>query len=847
LETSKVIRIEQAYFGEKNGSHKLLAYSFTDANLGSSLISLTDAPRGISDGTKFAPFISGFSVGDFYVFTKTFQDISASRKGMVFTHALAILKSEVEIIEDLSVIFNVFVSDNSCKNDSVESLTISVGAREVVDFDPAAYSYIATTVNSILDGNQNPVVFIGDDSAFKTLIQAIWFGLPKKLRTFFTFQKKYAAQHEIEAGSIVLYHVDEEQKRRFANIFQVTQSSSVTPANNLAKIFLDVKTRARFNEFIQEIGIELIQFSQLTYAYKAFEIYLNLQENRANELESIQLLRIVSFLSPNPHEGTAIKSQIFNRVVIILQDVEPSQFLILRNLELNSFAEGAQKVCNMMAKRLQAEIISDDPKRIKPWISVIEAAIGDSRIQKWWIESIMAEVGNLFKNPTKTNAQTVWELIFLMPSQMHHLFNLIPTSTANESVLVSAFPKSTPIDVCKAIETQAKSKKWFQIHAKALLGHLNSVDALLIQLEVEPSTIPEANSGIGLIGEILTHSQMREITLLSASKVLLPIFGHRSKDSPEILLPALPTEPNWFQAWSASLQVTHNLQHGIIDIKEVIDRVHEQVVKGVDIPLIILSLISKSEYADIWHYKEREFMWANLPASVLTDYLQASSYSAIADALKEGDAKKIENQLLNFIKSDDFVNDFFRQNTNNLSNVLRFIQVFKLSLAQRLFVNFIRAYRGPVDEIIAVSLGRFLSSSGWKDAALEISSKAGYNPVWRHTLSECGSLFSIFEKWFNPHFVKPHVSPQQFYVLLQGLAIKLFPEGPMDFRVWQSAGGSVEKLIPGRSGEESWAHAINLLKNGGGGTNARELLKTMERIFSSNLEIKTLLDIVYKQ
>ena len=89
LENSKIIDIHQSFWGEVNHGHGLIATSLKDDTLNQELSSFSDRP-GSTYGQSIQPYFSGKKIGNYFVFTKSYPDVTSNRTGMIFTHALII-------------------------------------------------------------------------------------------------------------------------------------------------------------------------------------------------------------------------------------------------------------------------------------------------------------------------------------------------------------------------------------------------------------------------------------------------------------------------------------------------------------------------------------------------------------------------------------------------------------------------------------------------------------------------------------------------------------------------------------------------------------------------------------
>ena len=96
------MRVEQAIYGEIPGRGHGLRTSSTNAPIAAAIASKLDLPDVVPPGVQaWSPFVRGFPVDDYYLLARTFLDSSASRGGMVLTHALIVSLDDMCKVETL--------------------------------------------------------------------------------------------------------------------------------------------------------------------------------------------------------------------------------------------------------------------------------------------------------------------------------------------------------------------------------------------------------------------------------------------------------------------------------------------------------------------------------------------------------------------------------------------------------------------------------------------------------------------------------------------------------------------------------------------------------------------------
>lgn len=75
---------------------------------------------------------------------------------------------------------------------------------------------------------------------------------------------------------------------------------------------------------------------------------------------------------------------------------------------------------------------------------------------------------------------------------------------------------------------------------------------------------------------------------------------------------------------------------------------------------------------------------------------------------------------------------------------------------------------------------------------------------------------------------------------VETLVVGLLPDGPNENEFWSRSGGDKSALRTNQTGRAQWHTAISLIKNGGGGITATDLLKRLHEEYPSNDEVRSL-------
>src|SRR5205823_6529481 len=152
----------------------------------------TDRPPGhLPPNLQWQPYVSGYSFEDNYILTRTFPDETASRSGMVLTHALVFGLEELILVSDLNPALQLLPTVAN-KNANLEPVELQVADEAAHLTEPPA---LATVVRLLLQvaTPEKPAVWIGQDH-FERIIAALWNGLWPSARKSFKFRLSFTPQ-----------------------------------------------------------------------------------------------------------------------------------------------------------------------------------------------------------------------------------------------------------------------------------------------------------------------------------------------------------------------------------------------------------------------------------------------------------------------------------------------------------------------------------------------------------------------------------------------------------------------------------------------------------------------------
>lgn len=176
-----IVSIHQTLHGYDRG-HRLLARSVelnSDERYRIDRLSDLSGYPGREDPP---PYLSGYPCGRYYVIARTWIDVTAERRGTVWTHSLLIASSEIADIADIHELTHLFrCPEHPVDLTSYEQL---LSARRLESAPPVLAAHIGNLVGWF--EREDPMVLVDGDFGEQDL-RALWWCLPPADRVTFAF------------------------------------------------------------------------------------------------------------------------------------------------------------------------------------------------------------------------------------------------------------------------------------------------------------------------------------------------------------------------------------------------------------------------------------------------------------------------------------------------------------------------------------------------------------------------------------------------------------------------------------------------------------------------------------
>jgi len=837
LDNKRIIKIDQAYYGEVNRSHGCIASSKIDQNLHSFLTGFSDKPSRMPVGIELNIYYLATTYNNNFIFTKTIPNPAAIRPGMVFTHALIFSVDDAENINDLNELFALFISSIPSDSSLLTAIELAVVDSKILKNNIPAF--IQRTTKFLIKDIK--VAYFGTVASFITTIVLIWNGLPPKLRKNFIFYIGFTAA-DIENSKYPITYYQKILSNKIDIPGKVTDDENleITVVDSVEKLVLGGVDSDDLKNFITVLNIELNDFKQLSIIDKAFNLTNSINQLDADETR--QLIRLISKLSPSALDAKELKEVLINRLEAFIALGKDYQIKALRNIDFRGFPD----LIVRLAKCIENFIINQfDQKFNFEAEQIIELInlIFDNSIVTWWSSAV--KKGLIGGFASKKGISSIWKIILGEGAKSQHLLILLEEAKTSEDSLILTLPQITK-DQAKHAASFFLLKKWYMLYANMNFIFLDADAALEEQLKAEAKFSLSISNGVKFLAAKLPDDQLLTFDLNHKNNKTLILYTERIIKDVKLLAKIDLTNSRWLTIWNEYIVKTNRFEQGISDIHVLTYQLFQLISNGTIIPDKIIDLYSQSKFADLSEYEQRQDFWLNVPHAYKDRFIQATAKiyaEKIADGLVS--VNKFESDISNVLKTNSFISLFLSSHRNEIEKVLSLFEYLHLQNDEYL-AGYINFYQNEINAVSSSRLGTFVMDNKFEKTAQAIFNKSKSTKSFRIALTTCRQLISLgtFDRIIYAKLFGETLSDQMAYDGLFELVKQLYPKGPEDNDIWERAGGDNSKLVNFNSREENWRKAVHLARYGGGGKNINitSLMSTIKKEFPGNPVVNELIN-----
>lgn len=845
----KVI-IHQALCGEneddKSSGFSLLKTTLEDKTLAKKILPKTNLADLPSSGIGWVPAIRGFLVDQHFLIIKTYPDNSPKvRTGRLFSHVLIINKDDISRVNDISTLFAQFGEKIN------KDLTISPIQYYSDNYLQSNYTSREKKVAQGVIGDKKNIIWVGQ-LGFEDMICKIWRGLDIDTRCKLNFGIQFnPSQVSIDNFNILATPENIAIQWKNKTDFYLIEPQEPDTILSLAtkSILGDDEAKVQFENFSNKIEVFFPSIEHLKtweWCIKTTESIEKGEECKFADI--IQLLLLICVYSKDKNKGDIFKQKTLTILTDLLKRTSDiSEILSLNDVDFSAIKNANSILQQVLKEWCDRHLLDEMFNQNNPCISIVSKLSDTKYTSVWWRESIKESLTNGFSHWQKKHAKICW----LWLNDNSHTFDFLSPFLSEENRqiendLIDTFPHPCIIasNVLLDIASFAAKKKWYKLHAIIICEQHKEVHIILNQqLFVDK----EENSmgGFEYIASYFRPLDFIEETVHLNDERLWTISGRMLSGT------------NFVERLNISCYGWHKIICKALEQETKIEDLFQYpefftyntldtLLQGNEVPDEIWPLIIKNKLADIYYYEQREKAWDILPETIKKDFLLATAFTYMKS--DDSDAN-IEKELLVYLDGATFLQEYFCQNRQNLSAILRSLGKVNIT-NQTLLANFIYGYNEQLSQMESASLGKIIYRKRWTKCADGIYDKAIYNYSYRPALQEC---YLLLERWkkFNiflfGYISSISISEDEWWTGLLVVACKLFPKGPNDDDLWEKADGKASDLHHNTTGEDAWRKALAKLRKGGcKNISVSKLLNTMKDRYYINEELNSLIELYKK-
>jgi nucleoside phosphorylase len=761
---SKIV-IHQAYYGEVNRAHSKILQTIDDSELTSFLIRFTDRPGSLAPGVVLNPYLSGSSFKKYYVFSKTFPDPKASRSGMVITHVLIVDTSTLENLNDLKSILSLLISEAPVEKTSLEPIELDV-KHSALSYENRQPIFIQKFLSSFIKGDL-PIMFTGDLVSFEKILQKLWNSPISGFREQLKFRASFSPKDLEGSDDLTLVFIQSEllSKWNSNKLISGEENDIIEITSPTESLFLGREKENPLYDFLKTIGANLEELNTYTQGDILFEDYVDL--DNLNDPDLLRRdLRILSKLSPNKNLGASVKEEFIEKYNGLINNGLESNVKGLRNISWNAYIDGEEKAKNLVNAILDKAIRNSKFKHIEILSEVSSTAVNETN-KTWWHRAIVDSFKKNVLKAEETIQKSIWKLLLLSKDSAKSIFSVIPSRKDSESLLIQHLPKEVPTEIGKTALLELQKRKWYLLHAEILLKLYKPVEAVEKQLSFEDSISYDGSIGLKLILKKLSDNEVLAITLKLCNDKLIQGLIKRVVENESILKSIDLQVPCWLNIWTALLYADKPFNYGIKGKEQaVVFSVFDLALKGKQIDNVIFEKIAYTTYSNISDYRNRQNIWAYIPASYQAKYIESTADSFVERIVNKGvDGSSIEETLANHITSKSYMTSFLSKYRNDIEPALKIFESFT-SHSDKFLSDYITYYQSQITENQSRRLGTLILSRNYTTSARAVYDKSRFYGSFTLAYEVCKSLVKL--NWFESFWSSPSSQyKSQYYPMEQ--------------------------------------------------------------------------------
>ncbi|MCL9799016.1 effector-associated domain EAD1-containing protein [Pseudomonas sp. AKS31] len=816
------MRVEQAIYGEIPGRGHGLRTSSTNAPIAAAIASKLDLPDVVPPGVQaWWPFVRGFPIDDHYVLARTFLDSSASRGGMVLTHALIVRLDDMCEAGNLTGLLGRLAASATECPESLVTLELEIASRSNL---PAAD--LIGTANALAAQGLAPVVRLSV-GGFEQLVDSLWSNLWPALRRTFAFRLSFGPNDVVEQPPPSLVCTPEQLQARWTK-HRIVKPDDKTSNSESAGILCGLRDVQPILVLAKDLGLGVHSIRDLS-RLERLQTLLSTGESFDDLLAAI---RLADGLSNQPTFGASIKDELIGRFTALIPGAGCKQLLLMRNLVLSGFASTRPL---WSAVEFRVSNLGFAPVDDSDLMEMVAASVDEELALPPWCAAVIAGLSTVARRDKPAIYQAAWRWAEHSHAAFAAVVGALPADATVEQRLAEEVPRKLHVTSSVSLLSPLLKKRWLSAYGAALAATLSPTDATGQQLKVDKDL--EHSAGLRSALRFASPSQILECTLAHKDLRLVELCAEQAVAHPQILSNIRCDDIIEQQVWGAVIGKNSSLWSAPNNAIGARDTVLAQLAQGLLVDTGLLEALAKTPLADLSAISERARLWSLLPTSQCDHYLDATATGWLEAAVKGSEIITPEAPLEHAVMASSSLRSVLERSSVPVDTHLAIVSGLP-SFPEAMFVQWLNNLLKGVRMLsLAASeqLGRLVASRHWEQAAKHLADRLANRPDIKPGLRQCAGLLSFYTRW---KLGISKISAAEKWKAFEDEVCELYPSGPDSDELWSRAGGKNSDL-PGRSqnGSTRWHTALNSIRFGGRPT-SHDLLKMMCKDFPMNEKLR---------
>jgi hypothetical protein len=813
------MRVEQAVYGEVAGRGHGLRISSTKAPIAATIASRLDLPDAVPQGVRnWSPFVRGFPIDGYYILARTFLDSSATRGGMVLTHALIISLDDICETENLASFFGRLRSSAADCPNSVETLEL-----DTTDSEYATTTDLISVANALATLGLAPVVQLGVER-FEPLVISLWNNLWPALRRTFAFRLSFDPKDLVEQPIPMLVCTPEQLQARWTK-HRIAKPDDQNPNSACAEILCGQRNVLPIMALAERLGVEVHTLRELS---KLERLHTLLSAGDSFE-DILAAIRLVDGLSTQPTLGADIKERLLSQLETLTACANCKQLLLMRNLALSGFAN-TQSLWS--AVELLVNTLGFSPTDDCDLMEIVEASFDEKLALLPWRVAVRAGLSAAAQRESSAIFKAIWRWAEHSETAFAAVVDTLPAEAVIEQRLAGEIPRTLKVSSPTTILSPLMRKQWLTAYGAILAATLPPLDATAQQLKVDKDQ--DHSAGLRSALRYSKPLQTLECALVHKDSRLIGLCAEQAADDPKILINIRCDDIIEQQIWCAAIGKDSSLWSAPSNAIGARDTVLARLYNGLPVDNGLLQALAQTPLADLSTTENRKHLWSILPSAQRKHYLQATAIGWLEVAAKDEGITPPEAPLADAILASSSLGTLLERSSAKFDVCLAIVNALP-SFPEELFIkwlnNVLRDTRA-LSYTDSEQLGALVASRRWERAAKRLSERLADRRLdLMPALRQCANLLGFYRRW-TLGVLKP--SRAEKWRAFEEEACELYPSGPDSDELWSRAGGENYNLPAGlHNGATRWRISLNAIRYGRRPT-ARELLTVMLEDFPRN-------------